>query len=70
MKRELSIARCGLACCLCSENVTCKGCRVDGLKIYLGVKMLNGAKTENVALKRHAINAIILIVIKDCLRIR
>ena len=26
MKRELGIARCGLACCLCSENVTCSGC--------------------------------------------
>ena len=26
MKRELGIARCGLACCLCSENVTCAGC--------------------------------------------
>lgn len=32
MKRELGIARCGLACCLCSENITCKGCRVDGFK--------------------------------------
>ena len=30
MKRELGIARCGLACCLCSENVTCKGCKQDG----------------------------------------
>jgi RimJ/RimL family protein N-acetyltransferase len=30
MKRELGIARCGLACCLCSENVTCKGCKRDG----------------------------------------
>ena len=30
MKRELGIARCGLACCLCSENVLCKGCRRDG----------------------------------------
>ena len=30
MKRDLGIARCGLACCLCSENVLCKGCRVDG----------------------------------------
>lgn len=30
MKRELGIARCGLACCLCSENVQCKGCRRDG----------------------------------------
>lgn len=30
MKRELGIARCGLACCLCSENVKCRGCRQDG----------------------------------------
>lgn len=26
MKRELGIARCGLACCLCSENEHCNGC--------------------------------------------
>ena len=26
MKRELGIARCGLACCLCSENEHCGGC--------------------------------------------
>lgn len=26
MKRALSIALCGLACCLCSENTTCGGC--------------------------------------------
>lgn len=26
MKRELGIARCRLACCLCSENISCKGC--------------------------------------------
>lgn len=26
MKRELGIARCGLACCLCSENTFCHGC--------------------------------------------
>ena len=26
MKRELGIARCGLACCLCSENSHCSGC--------------------------------------------
>ena len=26
MKRELGIARCGLACCLCSENKQCGGC--------------------------------------------
>ena len=26
MKEALGIARCGLACCLCSENGTCGGC--------------------------------------------
>ncbi len=26
MKRSLGIARCGLACCLCSENDHCSGC--------------------------------------------
>lgn len=26
MKRELGIARCGLACCLCTENDRCHGC--------------------------------------------
>ena len=26
MKRELGIARCGLACCLCSEADHCAGC--------------------------------------------
>lgn len=25
MKRELGIARCGLACCLCAENTKCLG---------------------------------------------
>ena len=29
MKRELGIARCGLACCLCSENDRCHGCASD-----------------------------------------
>lgn len=29
MKRELGIARCGLACCLCSENTQCAGCNSD-----------------------------------------
>lgn len=29
MKRELGIARCGLACCLCSENDKCNGCGSD-----------------------------------------
>ncbi len=26
MKKEMGIARCGLACCLCSENDKCHGC--------------------------------------------
>ncbi|AGF56001.1 hypothetical protein B0P06_005743 [Clostridium saccharoperbutylacetonicum] len=29
MKRELGIARCGLACCLCSENEKCTGCNTS-----------------------------------------
>ena len=33
MKRELGIARCGLACCLCSENVKCRGCGEDGFMV-------------------------------------
>lgn len=30
MKRELGIAVCGLACCLCSENTACPGCHAEG----------------------------------------
>lgn len=30
MEKELGIARCGLACCLCSENKSCAGCLADG----------------------------------------
>ncbi len=30
MKRELGFGRCGLACCLCSENDTCTGCEAGG----------------------------------------
>lgn len=29
MRRELGIARCGLACCLCTENTHCSGCHSD-----------------------------------------
>lgn len=32
MKREKGIAYCGLACCVCSENESCAGCRNDGCK--------------------------------------
>lgn len=34
MKRELGIARCGLACCLCTENVSCDGCNSGGCPGY------------------------------------
>lgn len=30
MRRELGIARCGLACCLCFENEDCGGCDAGG----------------------------------------
>ena len=30
MERERGIARCGLACCLCTDNASCKGCKKDG----------------------------------------
>ncbi len=29
MNRDLGIGRCGLACCLCSENDHCSGCSSD-----------------------------------------
>ena len=29
VKKELGIARCGLACCLCSKNKNCNGCHAD-----------------------------------------
>lgn len=36
MKRELGIARCGLACCLCTENIKCNGCNSGGCSEYTG----------------------------------
>lgn len=36
MKRELGIARCGLACCLCTENEHCDGCNSGGCPGYNG----------------------------------
>lgn len=32
MKREKGFAYCGLACCICSENENCVGCRNEGCK--------------------------------------
>nr|WP_330395651.1 hypothetical protein [Tyzzerella sp. An114] len=39
MKRELGIARCGLACCLCSENVTVVAVIQVNVQIRTGVKI-------------------------------
>lgn len=30
MDKEKGVAYCRLACCICSENATCAGCRNDG----------------------------------------
>ncbi len=43
MKRELGIARCGLACCLCSENTSCSGGVIQG-----NAMIKNGVKIGNV----------------------
>ena len=32
MKRELGIARCGLACCLCAANGECGGCNAENCR--------------------------------------
>ncbi|WP_315081756.1 DUF3795 domain-containing protein [uncultured Clostridium sp.] len=32
MERTKGVAYCGLACCVCSENATCAGCRNEGCK--------------------------------------
>jgi hypothetical protein len=32
MEREKGFAYCGLACCVCSENSNCVGCRNEGCK--------------------------------------
>lgn len=39
MKKELGIARCGLACCLCSENGDCNGCHADDCVGALGCEV-------------------------------
>lgn len=51
MKRELGIARCGLACCLCSENDKCAGCNSGDCPDK------TGAKTENVRFQKTSVIA-------------
>ena len=52
MKRELGIARCGLACCLCSENVECKGCKQDGFKDLCWCKDADFCETRKCVLRK------------------
>ncbi len=47
MKRELGIARCGLACCLCSENVTCSGCHSGECPDKQWCENLNCSQSRN-----------------------
>lgn len=52
MKREMGIARCGLACCLCSENVKCKGCRRDGFMELSWCKDANWCEIRKCGMER------------------
>lgn len=46
MDREKGIAYCGLACCVCSENATCAGCRNEGCKDKEWCKSFNCCKAK------------------------
>ena len=52
MKRELGIAKCGLACCLCSENKECKGCYVNGSKDLSWCKEANWCENRKCSLEK------------------
>ena len=46
MNHEKGIAYCGLACCVCSENQTCAGCRNAGCKDKEWCKSFNCCKQK------------------------
>lgn len=46
MNKEKGIAYCGLACCVCSENQNCAGCRNDGCKDKEWCKSFNCCKQK------------------------
>ena len=46
MDRTKGIAYCGLACCVCSENSTCAGCRNDGCTGKNWCKSFNCCKSR------------------------
>lgn len=47
-RRELGVAACGLACCLCSENAVCSGCRSGGCPGHGECVNYNCAKKQRV----------------------
>lgn len=49
MKREKGFAYCGLACCICSENETCVGCRNEGCKDKQWCKNFNCCREKGIA---------------------
>lgn len=49
MEKEKGFAYCGLACCLCSENATCPGCRNDGCNGKEWCKHYSCCKTHNLS---------------------
>ena len=46
MNHEKGLAYCGLACCVCSENETCAGCRNEGCKNKEWCKHFNCCKEK------------------------
>jgi hypothetical protein len=46
MDREKGMAYCGLACCVCSENTTCSGCRNEGCTDKEWCKAFHCCKTK------------------------
>lgn len=53
MKRQLGIARCGLACCLCSENNICKGCKKDGFVELSWCKDADWCENRNCSINKN-----------------
>ncbi|WP_320129437.1 DUF3795 domain-containing protein [uncultured Sphaerochaeta sp.] len=48
MEREKGFAYCGLACCLCSENSNCPGCRKEGCNNKQWCKNFNCCKEKGI----------------------
>jgi hypothetical protein len=46
MDKEKGVAYCGLACCVCSENRNCAGCRNDGCQDKQWCKSFNCCKAK------------------------